>query len=484
MASRCKPCQTTGQFFRFAGNEDDFMLIIIKMHILFLVVILAQVESGNDRLRPFGKNTAYWEYQNRPVLLIGGSDDDNLFQWDETRLRRHLDLLAGIGGNYVRNTMSSRDDGNIWPFARDRNGKYDLNRLNDDYWRHFETLLRLAIERTIIVQIEVWDRFDFAREPWALNPYNPAINLNYTTVQSRLEAVYPRHPGQNDNPFFRSVPALENNQLLLKYQHAQVDRMLSISLKYPNVIYCMDNETNGRAEWGAYWADYIRRKSKENGLVVQLTEMWDPWDLSHELHRNTFDHPDLYTFLDVSQNNHQKGQAHWDNFQKQRQRINDRLRPMNNVKIYGADTGRFGSSRDGAERFWRSLIGGAASVRFHRPDSGIGLSTPAQAHIRSARMLTREFDFFSATPDAESRLLLDREQNEAYLTRLSNEKFAIYFPDGGEVRLDLREIRRDFRLRWLDIEHSRWTEVKRVSGGDELALSPPRPGHWVAMLEK
>lgn len=54
----------------------------------------------------------------------------------------------------------------------------------------------------------------------------------------------------------------------------------------------------------------------------------------------------------------------------------------------------------------------------------------------------------------------------------------------GDVWRDLRDSMGKFRLRWLDIENNRWTDVKMVSGGDELNLSPPRPGHWVVMLDK
>ncbi|HEY8503237.1 MAG TPA: hypothetical protein VIL46_01555, partial [Gemmataceae bacterium] len=260
-----------------------------------------------EPIRPYAKNPFYWEYKGKPVLLLGGSDDDNLFQWEEPRLREHLDRLAAAGGNYVRNTMSARDDGNLQPFARLPNGRYDLDKFNEEYWKRFETLLRLARERDIIVQIELWDRFDFAREPWEKNAYNPENNVTYTAEQSGLKPRYPQHPGGNQNPFFRTVPELENNETVLKYQRAQVDRMLSISLNYPNVLYCMDNETSGRPEWGAYWANHIRRRAKEKGVEVHTTEMWDPWDLSDPLHRNTFDHPETYSFIDVSQNNHQKG---------------------------------------------------------------------------------------------------------------------------------------------------------------------------------
>ena len=52
---------------------------------------------------------------------------------------------------------------------------------------------------------------------------------------------------------------------------------------------------------------------------------------------------------------------------------------MNNVKIYGADSGRFGTTVDAQERFWRNVYGGMASARFHRPESDLGLSSTASA---------------------------------------------------------------------------------------------------------
>ncbi len=258
---------------------------------------------------------------------------------------------------------------------------------------------------------------------------------SYGQPHQGSRSIGERVPGRNENPFFRSVPALAHNRTLLPFQHAQVDRLLAISLAYGNVLYCMDNETNGDPAWGAYWARYIRHAARTRGVEVHTTEMWDPWDLGDPMHGHTFDHPDLYTFVDVSQNNHQKGQTHWDNMQRQRSRLAQKPRPMNNVKIYGADTGPYGTDQDGTERFWRNVIGGMASARFHRPASGLGLTPRAQSHIRSARVLADRFPFVRATPDAASRRLLDREPNEAYLTT-AGRQHAIYFPNGGAVRLE------------------------------------------------
>jgi len=146
----------------------------------------------------------------------------------------------------------------------------------------------------------------------------------------------------------------------LLHQERFVDKILSYSLKFGNVLYCMDNETAVTPEWGKYWSEFIKRRAAEAGVQVHTTEMWDPWNLADSKHNATFDHPETYSFVDISQNNHQKGQAHWDNAQRQRERIARRPRPLNNVKVYGADTGRFGNTRDGIERFWRNVIGGLA----------------------------------------------------------------------------------------------------------------------------
>lgn len=322
---------------------------------------------------------------------------------------------------------------------------------------------------------------------WQENPFNPKNNVNYTAEASGLPDTVASHPTQTENPFFFTVPALDSNGVVLPHQQAFVDELIEHALPYGNVLYGMDNETSVAPEWGAYWARYIQEKAADRRLTVQTTEMWDPWDLAAPMHANTFDHPELYTFVDVSQNNHQEGQAHWDNAQKQRLRIADsgKIRPLNNVKVYGADGGRFGDNRDGGERFWRNILGGMASARFHRPPSGLGLSEPAQAHLTSARMLTRAFDVVSARPANE--LLSNREEDEAYAMAEPGLAHAVFFPDGGEVDLDVGGVTggRPLRVQWLDVRASRWHEPKAFTpdGDGRLRLRPPGDGFWAVLVK-
>jgi hypothetical protein len=457
-------------------------LLLVFVCLSAAAIRMSRADERSSPIRPYAGNARFWEYKGKPIFLRGGSREDNLFQIPD--LREHLDLLAGVGGNYVRNTLSSRDEGDVWPFFQREDGLYDLRKPNDEYLRRLKSLLELALERDIIVQFEMWDRFDFAREPWLLNPYRPSNNVNYTPQESGLEEEYARHPGSNDNPFFRSIPEHDNNSVVLQYQKAQVDRVLELSLGYPNVLYCMDNETNATPQWGAFWARYIREKAGQAGVQVQMTEMWDAWDLKDEQHRRTLDNPELYAFADISQNNHNKGQQHWDNLQWVRDYISAKPRPLNHVKIYGADTGRYGNDRDAIERFWRSLIGGAASVRFHRPPAGIGLNEKAQASLKSVNLLLSDFDIIKAHTDANSRLLKNRQPNEAYLTSIPGEQYALYFPDEGSVDLDLRGVPGDFQLRWLNIMESRWLRGPSMRGGRFARLNTPGKGHWLALLTK
>ena len=228
-------------------------------------------------------------------MLLGGSDEDNLFQL--AGLEEQLDLLAAAGGNYVRNTMSSRDSGDVWAFHLDpATGKYDLRQWNEVYWDRFRKLLELTSDRSIIVQVEVWATFDFYRDNWTKNPFNPENNTNYTVERTKLPVEVKTHPIMCDNPFFWSVPSHHNNMPVLDYQQRFVDKLLSHSLEFDNVLYCIDNETSVTSEWGKFWSWYIRKKAAEKGKQAHVTEMWDPWNLDHISHRETFDHPETYSF--------------------------------------------------------------------------------------------------------------------------------------------------------------------------------------------
>lgn len=438
-----------------------------------------------DGIHLFEENERYWKYNGNPSLLIGGSSQDNLFQ--VPGVEHQLDRLAEAGGNYVRNTMSARDrresvlrwgPEHVWPFERGDDG-YDLDHFKDTYWERFERFLELTAERDIVVQLEVWATFDYYQDPWDENPFNPANNVTYTTAESGLpEAVdvWPGETGPDEQPFFWSIPSELDLPVVREYQERFVDEILSHTLSYDHVLYCMDNETDVTPEWGAYWVEYIKDRAVEEDERVYTTEMWLASDLSDPQHDNTFDHPERYDFVDISQNNHNTGVAHYDGAVEQYRRVADEPRPLTNVKIYGGEVDGFGTEHDAVERFWRDIFAGAASVRFHRPPYGIGINARAERMIRSAREVTNAVDLPRCEPRPE--VLSDCDSNEAYVLGDADGLYAVYFPSEGSVVLDDSES--SYVCRWYDVEGCQWYDEQEV--GTEPRITTPYSKQWVALL--
>ena len=660
-----------------------------------------------DRVQPYAENRFYWQYEGEPLLLIGGTHDDNPFNAPSNdpvggmeHLEQHLDLLASAGGNYVRNTMSHRDILNVFPYLREPDrfhdaltspaawtsvggshgldpnvtfdgtgalsvwgnteagtrlglrreieatdftngmievrlwvqdastasnleyvevglvsegramsrvwpgqimagwhllvfhvdefeaqgfdasavvavelvvstqegasleqgdvvwddfavrGRFDLDEPNPEYWRRFEAFLEGALERRLIVQLELWDKVDLFHDGppsfvrwhpnlgWSKHPFNPRNNRNYTAASSGLKEVIdwsynparggpPR--GDSDvetiHPFFYTPPSVaellpggarvirdldltaEDHQRLvevvLPYQIAFVDRILETSLHYPNVIYAINNETwLPTSDWSDFWAMHLRSRADAAGRGIEVGDMRGEHDLRAappHAHAHIVQNPGLYSFIDVSQNSGRKrGDDQWTGLQWVREQLATfGVRPINNVKIYdfvpsGVSVSRLDFS---IEKFWRNILGGAASSRFHRrlgaalhrPYDGDGRpitnesNEPGLASFRSAVMFADAMDVFRAEP--ANGLLLNRGDDEAYAMAIEGERYAVYFPAGGSV--DLRVAPGVYAIRWLDIASSAWSApTAETRAGDTISLSAPFDPHALVVLER
>lgn len=442
-------------------------------------------DYSND-IQPYTQNPRFWQYKGQPVLLLGATNNDNLFQSPD--MEQQLNLLQEVGGNYVRNTMSSRDSGDEWPFYKRADGLYDLDRWNERYWECFEKLLKLANERDIIIQIEIWDRFDYSQEPWKLNPFNPAANINYSQQECGMQTEYPVHPAKDKQPFFHTLtnlplysPALET---VKKYQQKLVDKILSYSLKYGNVLYCMNNETATPPEWGKYWMEYVRTKAGDKKIYT--TDMFDSFYRPKrcKVCQDAIGNADEYLFLDISQiNSRNFGQVHWDTLRYiVSERDKHQLRPLNCVKTYGGNNSGWGSGSndDGIERFCRNAIGGCAAVRHHRPPTGNGLNEKAQAAIKALRKVESLVQLWEIKPNMQ--LLSDRDDNEAFLSAKEGENYVVLFPKGGSVKIDLSNYQKEFTGKWISIQSGAWGEKFRVKGGADVEIATPDTTGWFVVL--
>jgi hypothetical protein len=245
-------------------------------------------------------------------------------------------------------------------------------------------MLQWTHERGIIVQIEVWDRFDYAEGNWDISPWNPKNNITYDYEESSSRKEYRNdHLYRDTHPFFLTIPGTSRytsrHDLVRKYQEAFVDKMLSYSLSYGHVLYCMNNETSAEPGWGQFWIHFIKDRAGKKGVTVWATDMFDDAYLGPQAKHAAvvFDDPEHYLFADISQvNSRDFDPTHWDRLQWLLQQVSRHPRPSNHTTIYGCGYYTFGTGgpEDGVERFWRNIIGGSAAARFHRPDAGNGFN--------------------------------------------------------------------------------------------------------------
>lgn len=449
---------------------------------------------ATNRIQIDDVNPRYWKYNNETLLLVGGSSRDNLFQQTGTTLTDELDTIVACGGNYVRNTMSSRDLelGDIHAYYN--NGSlYDLDTWNDAYWQRFEFFLQECKARNIIVQIEVWDRFDYYSTNWnPESPWRPLNNINYTNAESGFSENYDTHPSHDEMPFFYTVPDLLNNTVVLPYQQAFVRKMLSYSLNYDNVLYCMDNETKKGPEWGWYWADFIRTEANLVDKEVEVTEMWDDittfdassysWDTWNYI-------PNTYTFSDIS-NGGGEGEDAWDGIMYVRNILTgNKLCPITRTKIYGYQGTTEGTAL-GIFKMLQNFLGGLSSSRFHRPqyDTGLGIMPIAQQTIAAVRSIEQYHNFFNATPDATHTLLSNRATDEAYLSYEADVSYVVFFHgSGGNVNLNLSSATGDFNLNWINMDSGTFygSPIAVNSGGSvNLAIPATNDYGWVAIIKR
>ncbi|MBN1670391.1 MAG: hypothetical protein JXR37_05140 [Kiritimatiellae bacterium] len=454
--------------------------------------------KDKDRIRPYSENPRYWQYKGKPVMLLGGSKTDHIFLAEG--LKAHLDEMAEVGANYVRCTMSQRQEKELKPHKLLDDGIYDIDQWNEEYWKRFQNMLKWTAKHEIFVQIEVWDRFDYSRQNWDISPWNPGQNKNWSYEETGFAESYPDHPGKDQHPFFHTIPGMAPYQpkydLIRKYQETFVEKMLSYSLPYGHVLYCMNNETSTAYTWGQYWIDFIKAKAAEQKATVFTTDMFDDAFKGAEAEHTPmlFDDPEHYMFADISQvNSRNFDQMHWDQLRWLIEHVNEKHpRPSNHTKIYGSGYATFGTGgpEDGIERFWRNILGGSASSRFHRPDSGNGLNDRAKACIKAARLLEERIKFWDITPQMD--LLSDRKPNEAYLAAKPGEQYALYFPNGGAVKLDLSKAPGTFEVTWISVSMGRPVQSAQtrgyklmeptLEGGKVVDMTAPYKGGWVAAL--
>lgn len=449
-------------------------------------VAFDQIDTPAE-IRSYSGNPRYWEYGGEPTILYGGSDEDNPFQWGDPLWTDQLDLLTSLGGNYIRNVMSDREQygSSLHPdrnddaraFVDTGTDEYDLDQKNQTYFDRLDTFLQLCLDRDIIVQVELWDPWDMDAEAWDTVPWNPANNINYTAAETILQTSESDDPLTDENGFFDTVPDEQNDTIVLPYQEQFLEWVLDVTLQYPNILYTPTNEGREEDAWDIYWTGFVRDYADKDVFVGPM----------HDPPESTVVNNEDFDFLDTSQHSESTTEQHGNALDGDLDDTSANPIPINNTKLYDQND-------EGAAKLWRSIFCGSASARYHRGDFGnanygLGLNDQAQAHIESMTNVLEKVDVFGLDLQRHhevDHLLAHRDSDEAWLMANPGSVYLVFFPKKGSrtgnVELDVSDVSGDVQVEWRDIEGEIWHSTETLAGDTVLLTTPTDGEHWAAVV--
>ena len=228
-------------------------------------------------------NPRYFQWRNRSavVLLSSGEHYGALVNLDfdyEVYFRglaeKNYSLTISLAGTYVEpdsdvNRHGDNPGGNTlspakgrfaspWAFASAAGsaGKYDLREWNPEYWRRLDAFVASASRHGIVVHLTLFCVYD--AQPgqdyiWALNPMNPANNVNAGMGAVNRTTAY----------------TLDAGKALVAFQLALVAKLARALVAFDNVLISLVLMPEGAGvAWGAEIFNAVRAADPRRAIVV------------------------------------------------------------------------------------------------------------------------------------------------------------------------------------------------------------------------
>jgi len=148
-------------------------------------------------------------------------------------------------------------------------GKFDLTKFNEAYWRNLRAFLKYAGKHGIVVQLDIFDEIFTKYKPgccgFGRNAFGNGNHVNFDLVGNVDRNNDLCGTGPNE---FYDVDALygrtdDSHRLAVaRLQRAWVAKFLVETSDLPNVFYEIGNELSAPTEWIEYWIDFIRARTQ------------------------------------------------------------------------------------------------------------------------------------------------------------------------------------------------------------------------------
>jgi hypothetical protein len=213
-----------------------------------------------------------WLKYNGAYPYLVGYDLQQLFadKVSEATVDYRLNQLQEFGVTAIRVWANNWFMGQNahYPWARDSNGKFDLNTWDAAYWNRMRSLVQKCKDREIIVEFVIFSEYPKGglKGIWwqgGDGRYVISWNRNFNTT-----GVFSANSAGDFYPQFFDLSYQESGQSLQSYQQALIDKSISELNAFGNVYFQVHNEfpavwENGNAisqayPWQQHWAGHIR----------------------------------------------------------------------------------------------------------------------------------------------------------------------------------------------------------------------------------
>lgn len=434
--------------------------LLITSLVMYCCIIHGHEAIAKISLHP--KNSHYMIDSGKPVLFFGSANlAPACAKYD---YKTQLDARSAEGSNHGRvwTILPWEGTSTVFPWARsgsgtanDRGKKFNLDEWDPVYWQRLKDAVEYAATKNVYLQIMVFDEcgLEKANHRWNQHPFNPDNNINglFIPLIGRITSILGLSlPSGNTD----AVPEFYDlrNTKILAYQEAYVQKLLTETSQYDNVIYEIANETTAPWEWQRYFIDFIDQRC--DNLIANNPFSYETENLNYPrldiINVHNLSAIAVNTWF-VSRYNKNKILKYDEQFYLQQQ-SDSAIRHMG----------------------WGAVTGGG---HINWDESGNQEAAKHTTQMISTFFKDQNVGFVDMSPHNE---LVDK----GYALVNKGVEYLIFNPQGGSTRVDLAHLKGTANFKWYDPKTGQYSTESITLGGQAITFDPPFSADVVLYITK
>jgi len=320
--------------------------------------------------------------------------------------------------------------------ALDAGTKFDLRRLNQDYFDQLRARVVAAAQRGIYVSVVLFQSLQSQTgqdNPWYANPFNRDNNVNRINGDTNGDGI-------GAEAFNLTIPAITS------FQEAYIRKVVDTLNDLDNVLYEISGDGPlGTDAWQSYIINYLKhyQATKPNQHLVGI---------------NALVGSNIDTVLNSP--------ADWVAFYGAD--LNPPVAAGGKVLFLQASPSLLDKS-SGHASVWTSFTRGF-NVIDKEPDSlTLGITEGLHAAVTQSLAYSKIIDLSAMAPS-------DIVCSSTYCLVKAAAEYLVYLSSGGSVTIDLTDAQQNFSADWFDPISGQTTLGNRITGGGRVTLASPFKG--------